>query len=155
MMSLHDYILDSVGESAEFVRVAQDPTKGHFENGKPVNWDWGREPTPEERIAIEEDVEFELKAAQTALKKADEAPLTEEEIKYFRETERAYRIYIGDLPKFVAKQKERRNRLNRSETFGMLVDERVEGIRSGWDRTNGQRPNIAQVSLFKARQASR
>ena len=143
MITLHDYILEDVKISDDLVKSAQDPTKGHFENGKAVNWHWGRLPTPEEKKAIDADVEFRLAAAQVALTLADENPLTLAEIGYFRQTEQAYGTFIGDLPRYVAIQDERKRRLSKGESHGKLLDEKVEVLLSGWSHSN-KRANVVE-----------
>ena len=98
MYSLHEYVMDIVASEENMMAEQEsDPHARRGENGKLVNWQYGRVATPEEEKAIGHFVDMELEATQMALKKIGEAPLTPAEAQRFWKIKTERKLWEDDI----------------------------------------------------------
>ena len=150
-MTLREHILDGISEEAQMLDVTKNPDKWQHKDGKPVNAQWGREATPEERKAVEAEADLELKAAQKALEIAGEAPLTPQEAKELWETERDFLLMTGNLVQIASRYQRRQEKLENCQYPNLykkaLLDSKVEGKLAGLARCNAYVPQMSQSPM--------
>ena len=142
MAKLHEYILNGIAQEESFMETIKQEKSWLREDGKVLNWQYGKMPEKEEKEAIEYFVNLNLKAIQRGLREVGEPLLTPEESKRFYKAQMERRLFEDDIERAKRFYVERQNRVRNHPYPHLyeqaLVEDKMMDLLGSWTTSNIQ-----------------